>query len=153
MPKRDGLGQEYVHADEEAATSLREPFSIDPNLVDRGLRGHARTQNALAALVGDAVRKPKPEEPQYDLAWQEGDVLYVAEVKSLTLANEERQLRLGLGQVLRYAHLLSDRAIHIQPVLAVERRPSDDSWAALCGKLGVRLIWPPDFEQLDPATP
>jgi hypothetical protein len=56
------------------------------------------------------VRTPRPDEPQYDLAWLAGDTLYVAEVKSLTAANEERQLRLGLGQVLRYTHLLAGRA-------------------------------------------
>jgi hypothetical protein len=50
MAEGDALGQQYVQADEDAATSAREPFNIDPNLVDRGLRGHARTQNALAAL-------------------------------------------------------------------------------------------------------
>jgi hypothetical protein len=148
IPQKDRIGQQYVEADEDAATSAREPFSIDPNLVDRGVRGHARTQNALAAFVGDAVRKAKPDEPQYDLAWQEGDTLYVAEIKSLTLVNEERQLRLGLGQVLRYSHLLADRATNVQPVLAVERRPSDESWVGLCDRLGVRLVWPPEFAQL-----
>ena len=148
MPHGYELGHQYVQADEDAATSTREPFSIDPNLVDRGLRGHARTQNALAAFVGGAVRTPTTDEPQYDLAWRESEVLYVAEVKSLTVANEERQLRLGLGQVLRYAHLLAERAINVQPVLAVERRPSDASWTELCNRLGVRLVWPPSFEQL-----
>jgi hypothetical protein len=43
----------------------------------------------------------------FDLAWQIGRTLFVAQVKSLTLRNEEKQLRLGLGQVLRYADLLS----------------------------------------------
>jgi hypothetical protein len=148
IPTVEALGQRYVEANEDASTSARQPFSIDPNLVDRGVRGHARTQNALASFVGVAVRTPKPDEPQYDLAWQEDDVLYVAEVKSLTAANEERQLRLGLGQVLRYAHLLSGRATCIEPVLAAERKPSDDSWAELCSRLGVRLVWPPHFEAL-----
>lgn len=152
LPPEDVLGQQYIPADEDAATSARQPFSIDPNLVDRGLRGHAKTQNALADLIGkDVVRTPTPDEPQYDLAWQENDVLYVAEVKSLTAVNEERQLRLGLGQVLRYAHLLSGRATHVQPVLAVEKKPTDESWAELCQTLGVRLVWPPDFERLHPS--
>jgi hypothetical protein len=135
MPRGEVLGQLYIQADEEAATSRREPFSIDPNLVDRGLRGHAKTQNALAAFVGAPVRTPKPDEPQYDLAWRDGDVLYVAEVKSLTEANEERQLRLGLGQVLRYAHLLTVITTDVRPVLALERKPSDESWLELCEKL------------------
>jgi hypothetical protein len=143
LSREEVFGQKYVPVDENAATSAREPFSIDPNLVDRGLRGHTATQNALAAFVGGSVRKPRPGEPQYDLAWQSGDVLYVAEVKSLTLANEERQLRLGLGQVLRYVHLVAGQAAEVRPVLAVERRPSDETWLHLCESLGVTLVWPP----------
>jgi hypothetical protein len=147
MPDERKLGQDYIRADEEAATSEREPFGVDPNLVDRGLRGHARTQNALADLIGAAARSARADEPQFDLAWLDGDELYIAEVKSSTASNEERQLRLGLGQVLRYAHLLS---VHyrVRPVLAVERQPADDSWQGLCDQHGVLLVWPPSFGPL-----
>jgi len=70
----------------------------------------------------------------------------VAEVKSLTAANEEKQLRLGLGQVLRYAHQL-DRQAGTVPVLVVERIPRDSSWERLCEKLGVVLVWPDVFAE------
>lgn len=148
IPGEREVGQSYIRADEQAATSARDPFSIDPGLVDRGVRGHARTQNALADLIGTAARTARADEPQFDLAWMSDGTLYVAEVKSLTSLNEERQLRLGLGQVLRYTHLLSATGRHIQPVLAVERRPGDTSWADLCDHLGVLLVWPPSFEGL-----
>jgi hypothetical protein len=148
IPTDTVFGQPYVHAAEDAATSEREPFSVDPNLVDRGLRGHATTQNALAAFIGNVVRTPRADEPLYDLAWMAGDTLYVAEVKSLTAANEERQLRLGLGQVLRYAHPLTGRARHVQPILAVEREPAGRSWVILCERLGIWLVWPPSFARL-----
>lgn len=148
MPDEQELGQDYIPANEEAATSEREPFSVDPNLVDRGLRGHARTQNALARFVGGSARTARPDEPQFDLAWISGEVLYVAEVKSLTSSNEERQLRLGLGQVLRYAHLLSASHHRVKPVLAVERQPTDWSWQGLCDHFGVLLVWPPAFGPL-----
>jgi hypothetical protein len=144
----DELGDAYIPADELAATSEREPFSVDPTLVDRGLRGHAATQNALAAIVtslGWQPRRPSPREPQYDLAWRAGKVVYVAEVKSLTPDNEERQLRLGLGQVLRYANLIRQAGTVCVPVLAVEREPSDRSWNDLCDHVGVRLGWSPAF--------
>ena len=147
-PVATDLGDRYVVADEEASTSEREPFTVDPNLVDRGLRGHAATQNALAALVaarGWEPRSPSAREPQYDLAWLVGDVIHVAEVKSLTPANQERQLRLGLGQVLRYADVIRRAGNLCVPVLAVEQRPTDPSWLALCEDLGVRLCWPPTF--------
>jgi hypothetical protein len=57
------------------------------------------------------------------------------------LANEERQLRLGLGQVLRYWHTLSHRTKPVTAVLAVEQKPADETWLALCDRLGVRLLW------------
>ena len=64
----------------------------------------------------------------------------------MTSENEEKQLRLGLGQVLRYAHQI--RGVEeIVPVLVAERRPSDTSWEDLCAQLGVILIWPEVFAE------
>jgi hypothetical protein len=146
------LGQHYIDADEQAADSQRDPFSVDPTVIDRGVRGHAKTQNALAAWVrlqDHDPRSPRSQEPQYDLGWSAGTTVWIAEVKSLTRANEERQLRLGLGQVLRYRHVLgagSDAAV--RAVLAVEKEPVDSSWRDLCRQLDVILCWPPDFAGL-----
>lgn len=139
------LGAAYRAADERASASARSPFSVDPNIVDRGTRGHARTQNALAAWVSSIGAEPlSPNgEPQFDLAWELDGLTYVAEVKSLTDRNEERQLRLGLGQVLRYRQVLE--AINpdsVRAVLMVERSPKDASWLALCDSLRVSLLWP-----------
>jgi hypothetical protein len=138
------LGTAYRDGDELASTRARVPFSVDPNLVDRGTRGHARTQNALAAWVRSIGAEPlSPNgEPQYDVAWATPEAFYIAEVKSITDRNEERQMRLGLGQVLRYAHLLRESSAAVVPVLMVEREPSDHSWHELCASLGVRLLWP-----------
>jgi hypothetical protein len=36
----------------------------------------------------------------------------------------------------------------VQPVIALEREPSDASWLTLCDGLGVLVVWPPDFDQL-----
>jgi hypothetical protein len=46
-----------------------------------------------------------PREPNFDLAWEADGTVFVAEIKSIADDNEEEQLRLGLGQVLRYRHL------------------------------------------------
>lgn len=71
---------------------------------------------------------------------------FVAEVKSLTKDNEVRQLRLGLGQVLSYKHLLNWPGVKtVKPVLAVERRPTEKYWEALCNEHGVILTWPEEF--------
>jgi hypothetical protein len=60
--------------------------------------------------------------------------------------NEEKQLRLGLGQVLRYADQLSHTGT-VVPVLVAERRPTDCSWEQLCERLGVILAWPDVFAE------
>lgn len=139
------LGSAYRPASEDSATSDRDPFSVDPAIVERGLRGHAATQNALAAWVrscGFEPRSPTTGEPNFDVAWRDGWTVYVAEVKSITEANEEKQLRLGLGQVLRYRQLVSHGGHRAKAVLAVERKPRDDRWLELCEQLDVWLVWP-----------
>jgi hypothetical protein len=147
------VGAEYREADENAATGTRDPFTVDPTIVDRGLRGHARTQNALAKYViehGHVPLRPRPTDPQFDLAWfDDGGSLFVAEVKSLSVSNEEQQLRLGLGQLLRYRQLLTVQTEQrVRGVLAVERRPTDQRWQDLCDELDVCLVWPGTFTRL-----
>jgi hypothetical protein len=151
VPSQTGLGQDYISADEEAASADRDLFTVDPAVVDRGVKGHATTQNALAAfLTAQSLepRSPRSREPQYDLAWRDDGQVFVAEVKSLTAANEERQLRLGLGRVLRYRHVLSLNGDKVTGVLATEREPLDETWHGLCKALGIRLAWPPHFNGL-----
>lgn len=89
-------------------------------------------------------RSHRPGEPNFDLAWSSDGKIFVFEVKSITSKNEEEQLRLGLGQVLRYRHVLSLRYQdqEVVPVLAAEREPSDSTWSDLCVQCGVRLVWP-----------
>jgi len=150
-PEAASIGRPYQPEDENVQTAPRDPFDVDPNVIDRGIVGHRRTQNALAKVLQDAGMSPRlcgPGEPEYDLGWLRGDAFYVAEVKSTTPANEERQLRLALGQVLRYAHALRHLASTIEPLIALERRPADTGWVELCDSLGVRLVWPETFESL-----
>jgi hypothetical protein len=141
------VGTEYRRARVVELPDRREPFTVDPALVERGLRGHADTQNALADTLiaaGIAPRSPLPGEPNFDLAWDDGGVLYVAEVKSITTRNEEQQLRLGLGQVLRYRAVLRARgALDVHAVLAPERAPRDEAWLELCNELNITLVSPP----------
>jgi hypothetical protein len=149
------LGNNYRDADEEAAVADRDPFPIDPELVERGVRGHATTQNSLAQYIrsiGFEPRSPKSGEPNFDIAWKSGSRVYVGEVKSITASNEEKQLRLGLGQVLRYAYQLGGSE-EVVPVLVAERRPNDRSWEDLCSALGVILVWPDAFGERLTQTP
>jgi len=138
------LGTSYRESQVSPVPSERKPFTVDPALVERGLKGHADTQNELALILRQAGIEPRsrlPREPNYDLAWEAGGAAFVAEIKSITNDNEEEQLRLGLGQVLRYRHRL--RRIghgHVVAVLVPERAPRDSSWAELCRDLGVILL-------------
>jgi hypothetical protein len=145
------IGAAYRQATVSSLPDDRDPFSVDPAVVERGLRGHAETQNALAEAItvrGMTPRSPQASDPNFDLAWEAGGTLFVAEVKSTTEANEERQLRLGLGQVLRYRNLLAERGHTSKAVLVAERPPRDSSWRSLCEELGVVLVAPTDFAPL-----
>jgi 5-methylcytosine-specific restriction protein A len=145
------IGRNFTEDDENVVPRAAAPGLADPDLVERGTRAHRRTRNALAAhlkSLGIEPLDPAPTDPPFDLAWWKGSVLYVAEVKSLTRENEEHQLRLGLGQLLRYCHLLRKRAEHVIPVLAPELGPRDPEWEQLCKALNATLAFPPDFEVL-----
>jgi hypothetical protein len=150
-PPPGPVGEEYRPADENPQVPQVDPFIVDPTIKERGLRGHAVTQNALAEYVRSRdidPKSPRSGDPNFDLAWENGDRLFVAEVKSLTNVNEERQLRLGVGQVLRYRQVLSRYGREVTAVLAVEQRPQDRSWEDLCAQLGIVLVWPENMEAI-----
>ena len=147
------IGTTYRAADENATAATRDPFSVDPALVERGCRGHAVTQNALAAFLRmHGIEPISPSSPQinFDLGWHTAGCLYVAEVKSCTNANIEKQLRLGLGQVLRYRSVLQDKlGGAVVAVVALEADLADASWRKLYKSLGIHLVAAPRFEGLD----
>jgi hypothetical protein len=159
LPERAGarespdVGATYRAADENASAATRDPFSVDPALVERGCRGHAVTQNALAAflrLQGFAPLSPSSPQINFDLAWRAAGCFFVAEVKSCTKANVEKQLRLGLGQVLRYRSVLEDKlGVPVVAVVALEADLADASWHKLYNSLGIHLVAAPRFEGLD----
>jgi hypothetical protein len=126
---RPGLGAPYRQVPATELSGSRDPFSVDPALVERGLRGHTDTQNELASVLGNAGIEPRrglPPGPNFDLAWQKDRTVFVAEIKSITADNEEHQLRVGLGQVLRYRQrLLALGHDRVVAVLVPERQPCD----------------------------
>jgi hypothetical protein len=139
-----GLGAPYRQVPVTELSGSRDPFSVDPALVERGLRGHTNTQNELASVLSSAGIEPRrglPSGPNFDLAWQKNGIVFVAEVKSITAENEEQQLRLGLGQVLRYRQRLEALGHNrVVAVLVPERQPRDPSWRELCRDFGVVLL-------------
>jgi hypothetical protein len=141
----DDVGRGYREAQEAPGMSYGRRAHPDPDVAGRGLAAHNRIQNALAQTVraaGHTPRSPSPSEPKYDLGWKAGEGTWVAEVKSITVENEERQLRLGLGQVARYRHQLAREHQAVHAVIAIERAPYDPSWLDLCREQDIVLVWP-----------
>jgi hypothetical protein len=152
MATSRSFGMYYRRPEEDITTTReRDPQAVDPNLVDRALRSHRRTQNELhdyLAVAGFAPRSPAPGEPEFDIGWEDGAVTCIAEVKSLSDTNEEKQLRLALGQVLRYAHLLERAGREVRLFIATEREPQDASWSNLASSLNITLVWPEAFDSI-----
>ncbi|WP_447947654.1 hypothetical protein [Microbacterium maritypicum] len=134
----------YKAADEGIHVSLPDGYTVSEyNALERAVRSHARLQNEVAAAgerMGLEPRSPRVGGPAFDLGLRdEHDTLFVVEVKSATPENVELQLRLGLGQVMIYAHGLRSERSTVIPVIAVELQPGD-SWRSLLRSLGVGLI-------------
>lgn len=146
------IGQDYTALDETIQPVPGTPSVPDPDLMGRNLATHRRLQNLLAAEAqqrGFTALSPDVSDPDFDVAWRDNQgLLTVCEVKSLTPANEARQLRAGLGQVLDYQDQLSERAPETSAVLWVEREPSEERWIALCRRVGVTLAWPGEEESV-----
>jgi hypothetical protein len=107
----------------------------------RGLRGHVETELEVLRTLDIEPRSPPPQGPNVDVAWEHDGTVYVAEIMSTTDRNEERQLRLGLGQALRYRSMIASRTSRrVGAVLVPERRPRDDTWKATCENVGVHLV-------------
>lgn len=145
-------GGPYRRASEAQVIAPSDPFERDPQVLERSLGAHSALQNALADAAngrGYEPLSPLSLDPEFDLAWRLPDGTFVlAEVKSATASNLEGQLRLGLGQVLRYGETLRAQGENVRHVLAVELEPSDPSWRSLLDRLGVILVTP---ETLDAA--
>ena len=146
-------GQPYMRPPRSGGgeTTLR-VFSVDPDSIDRGTNAHKDVQDQLAdAVLGSGMGASLSQRFRPSLRHRAGqwpDTAWIAEVKSLTESNEDRQLRLGLGQVLSYAYLVDWGAAANRPVLAVERKPSSEYWPDLCASHGVELSWPEAFEEM-----
>ncbi|WP_244162758.1 hypothetical protein [Streptomyces bungoensis] len=128
-------------------------LTLDLSSLDKATTAHEATVGALIAHLsrqGIETRAHAPGAPQFDAGWSRDEEVFVAEIKSLTGAREEQQIRLGIGQVLDYAYRL--RTAHpntvLHPVLVLERPPSVARWAELAGSVGLRLTWAPDFTGL-----
>jgi hypothetical protein len=118
---------------------------VDPDVIDRGTAEHKRAQTAVSEALlrlGIEPLSPNPGDPDFDVGWRIGDTWFVAEVKSVTSANEATQIRLGIGQVLEYRHALEQRHPNVRAMLVLERAPSTGRWSDLLESLGIDVVWP-----------
>jgi hypothetical protein len=99
---------------------------------------HQLKDAILAAGLEPLV--PERPDPLFDIAFyaEDGETLAVIEVKSLSDEHAVQQLRLGLGQVLHYAHLLGAER-PVRGALAVPIEPAEE-WRGVCAAAGVTLI-------------
>lgn len=130
--------------------SARE-LAVDLDSLDQGTAAHESTVGALIRHLARRrieVHTFTRNSPQFDAGWAVGKELFVAEVKSLTGASQDQQIRLGFGQVLDYAHQLRSTASgwSVRPVLVLEKKPADDRWASLAKAVGIQLTWAPGFQ-------
>ncbi|MEV0495924.1 hypothetical protein [Streptomyces atratus] len=125
-------------------------LALDLAHLDKGTEAHEST---IAALIEHLARQHielrghARNAPRFDAGWSRGDDVFIAEVKSLAGAREDQQIRLGIGQVLDYAHQLQLARTRgrMRPVLVLEKQPTDSRWTSLAEASGILLTWAPDF--------
>ena len=139
------LDHPYREEDESAGIRLSGTREFDPDVMERASRSHRTLQNLVARWLRERGLTPvsPTEPPMFDVGWWDDDVFWIAEIKSLHPRNESHQIRLGLGQLLDYAHQLARHGVMPRLALAVEREPVDSRWVDLCGEHNVVLTWPP----------
>ncbi len=144
----DKIGLDWQTLNEEAQFSVYPQDTVrDSTKGERGLNAHSALCNQLADYlksIGHDPRRPKSSEPQFDLAWETEDRLWVIEAKSLTDENEVSQLRTALGQIQCYGYHLRQEYSNkeIRMGILVEREPNQEDWQLIFSELSVELIWP-----------
>ena len=107
-------------------------------LISEGSKEHAATQNALARYLSDhgvTPLSPHAHDPQFDLAWSSQGRFAIAEVKSVRAENMVDQVRLGVGQVLHYAHQIAIRlGAEVPATVIVTSRPVTPELALYLGR-------------------
>lgn len=136
----------YVQANESIAVVGEVKVLDDYAKLERALRGHAHLQNRVAeelTSIGHAPVSPSPAPPMFDIAFHLPKSVVVVEIKSATAANLEMQLRIGVGQILWYAHEMRLRHESVHAALAVEIPPSE-RWRSLLQELDIYLVTLPE---------
>lgn len=151
--KGGALGAPYRLGQFAEPVQLSGDYFKDPDAVERGLRAHSATQDALARHIealGFTPLSAFDRDCKFDLAWDSQDgSCGVAEIKSLTIDNEIFQIRHGLGQILDYGLRLRTRGFTPRLFLVLEKQPQRSAhWSALCSGHGVTIAFDPSFQSV-----
>src|SRR5579875_88008 len=142
QPRDTGFGAKYRPAsDREPTQSDEAPHTVDLAALEAATQRHMKLQDSLAAALrerGIEPRSPTASQPMFDLAFEHDGTRYVVEVKSGAPASHQ-QVRYGVGQVLEYAHLLTDADGPVTPGILIESAPPVP-WVTLTEELGVRVL-------------
>lgn len=116
----------------------------------RGLRAHKEVLEILRRFLAERAiepRRPRPDEPQFDLGFELADEICIVEAKSLTEQNYENQLRLGIGQLIGYRFHVRNSFPNrrVRAYLLTESEPPDTTWTEICASQEIKLIWPSMF--------
>jgi hypothetical protein len=123
-------------------------LATDMSALDAGTKAHEETVVALAEHLhraGHLAQGPSRRTPLFDIGWQDGTRVFIGEVKSLRKTAQDQQIRLGIGQLLDYAHQLKASGQQVAPVLVLECQPASSRWAALAAAHGFLLTYGPTF--------
>jgi hypothetical protein len=127
-----------------------DPFERDPALIERALRSHAATQNALADFLTNRSidpRSPSPLEPNVDPAWLGRSTHGRGSQKHPTL-KRRTATAVGPWPGPPLPTPVDHRGQSVRAVVVTSERPSDDTWLDLLRSHDVGLTWPGNFDYL-----
>ncbi len=144
-----GVAYRRAGADDPAEVELSAHLA-DLAELGRATKRHMDLQDRLADALrrhGVEPRSPGSWQPQFDLAFEHVGKCFVVEVKSGDPVSAQ-QVRLGVGRLLEYRHLLSDTVSQeVHAVLLVEAEPPHP-WGALAVALGIQFLRVDQLEEL-----
>ncbi|MDO9409696.1 hypothetical protein [Patulibacter sp.] len=144
------MEQPFDFAGQKLITLSGASSASNPEVVGDTLNKHRTTLLALAKAAQaknyDPVEPKKPA-PNYDIKWNDGTHVWIAEVKGITAQNETTQLRLALGELLEFLHrqktlnLKYGINVPFKGAIVTSDVPSvADRWRDVCTAYGIVLV-------------
>lgn len=117
------------------------PHRVDLSALDAATAKHMALQDSLAAELRAREiepRSPGSWQPQFDLAFEYQARRFIVEVKTGAPVTTQ-QVRLGVGQVLEYCHVMREDQKEVQAVLLLEG-DLPEPWSELLEVLRIDVL-------------